>query len=311
VDNARAGKTHGDYILLDDAGLTMLLAREPRLVGVMCCCSDRAVDHFRRLWPRSGRPLLSLFQAMRHVPVSRPDDFSDPASVAALFERESLWRNFADEESRRAFLSVLLYRLTWDRRWADDCRLSCASMYFFTDAMDVAENEILVDGGAFDGDTVAGFAERTNGRYRHIHAFELDPANLDALRRRVMPMPRVTIHPVGLWSGHATLNLAPGHGATTSPGENDRVPVPVEALDQLGLGPVSFIKLDIDGAERLALQGAVETIRRHKPKLSLAVSHAPDDLAAIPELITAIRPDYCFRLRHHSPIFHDTVLYAA
>ncbi|HYH19046.1 MAG TPA: FkbM family methyltransferase [Azospirillum sp.] len=309
VDNARAGTVQHGHTILDDAGLRALMAREPALVGVMCCCADRAVEHFSAIWAPGGRPLLSLFQAMRHAGLDTPDAFSDPAAVAALLDRRDVWEGYADEESRRTYLALLLHRLTWDRAWIEPRRLPYKAMYFFTDALDVGEDETLVDGGAFDGDTVVCFNERTAGRYRAIHAFEVDPANVEALRRRTAGLPRVTVHLLGLWDGEATLHLSPG-GAASSVGDGGGVEVPVRALDSLDLGPVSLIKLDIEGAEIPALRGAAETIRRHKPKLSLAVYHKPDDLVAIQDAITAIRPDYRFRLRHHSPIFHDTVLYA-
>jgi len=309
VDNARAGTVRDGHTILDDAGLRALMAREPALVGVMCCCADRAVEHFSALWAPGRRPLLSLFQAMRHAGLDTPGAFSDPAGIATLLDRRDVWERYADEESRRTYLSLLLHRLTWDRAWIEPRRLPYKAMYFFTDALDVGTDETLVDGGAFDGDTVVYFHERTAGRYRAVHAFEVDPANVDALRRRTADIPRVTVHPLGLWDGDATLRLSAG-GAASSVGEGGGVEVPVRALDGLDLGPVSLIKLDIEGAEIPALRGAADTIRRHKPKLSLAVYHKPDDLAAVQDAITAIRPDYRFRLRHHSPIFHDTVLYA-
>jgi FkbM family methyltransferase len=309
VDNARAGTVQDGHTILNDAGLRALMAREPGLVGVMCCCSDGAVEHFTRIWAPGGRPLLSLFQAMRHAGLDTPHAFSDPAAVAALLDRRDVWEGYADAESRRTYLSLLLHRLTWDRAWIEPRRLPYKAMYFFTDALDVGAGETLVDGGAFDGDTVLYFAERTAGRYRAIHAFEVDPANVDALRRRTADIPRVAIHPLGLWECSAALHLSSG-GAASSVGDGGGVEVPVRALDALDLGPVTFIKLDIEGAEIPALRGAADTIRRHKPKLSLAVYHKPDDLAAVQDAITAIRPDYRFRLRHHSPIFHDTVLYA-
>jgi FkbM family methyltransferase len=168
----------------------------------------------------------------------------------------------------------------------------------------------LVDGGAFDGDTVVAFAERTKSCYRRIHAFEADPANLDALNRRISALPRVEVHPFGLWKNAATLRLSSGQGATSSIGDGGTITINARPLDAFDLGPVSFLKLDIEGAEIPALEGAAETIRRDKPKLSLAVYHNPEELATIPELIAAIRPDYRFRLRHHGPIFCDTVLYA-
>src|SRR5579862_368859 len=148
VDNGRAGTQEGPFKILDDAGLKQLLQRESKVVGVLCCCSDRAVDHFLEIWLPSQRPLLSLFEAMRHTPLPRPlpAAFSDPAIIARLLDQGFIWRNFVDLESQRTFLSVLLFRLTWDRRWVDPYRLPLASMYFFTDALDVGSDETLIDG---------------------------------------------------------------------------------------------------------------------------------------------------------------------
>lgn len=296
-------------MILGDEGLHELLRREPGAVGVMCCNSDGAVAHFQRLWRPSGRPLLSLFEAMRWAGQPVPGMVGTAAQIGGLLEREALWRGFADDDSRRCFLAVLLYRLTWDARWLDPVRLLYQDMYFFTDALDVGEGEVLVDGGAFDGDTVAAFAARTRGAHGHIHAFEADPANLGALRDRVGAVPHVTIHPFGLWSHADTLRFSSGQGPAGRLGEGGDVTVPVQALDALGLGPVTLIKLDIEGAEIPALLGAADTIRRHRPKLAVAVYHDLGDLAAIPDLIETLRPNSRYRLRHHSPIHHDTVLY--
>jgi FkbM family methyltransferase len=310
IDNPTAGTIRGGLTVLNDEGLRQLIAATPDLVGVTCCCSDRAVEHFDRLWAESNRPLLSLFQAAAMTMGDMAPAYCDPACVGALLDRRDVWESFSDEAGKQAYLSLLLHRLTWDRAWIEPLRLPYKDMYFFTDALAVGDDETLVDGGAFDGDTVELFAQKTAGRYRHIHAFEVDPANLDVLRARVGAVPRVTIHAAGLWRDAGELSLSGGQGAGSSLGGEGGLIVPVVALDDLDLGPVSFIKLDIEGAEIAALQGATETIRRYKPKLSLAVYHTPDDLTGIVDAVRAVRPDYRFTLRHHSPIFHDTVLYA-
>jgi FkbM family methyltransferase len=308
VDNARAGTVRDGQAILDDAGLLELLRREPAAVGVMCCNSDDAVGHFQDLWRPFGRPLLSLFEAMRWAGLQAPDMMGAAGSIGGLLE-EGGWRKLADPGSRRSFLSVLLYRLTWDSRWLDPVRLPYRDMYFFTDALLLGEGEVLVDGGAFDGDTAAAFLARTAGTHRHIHAFEADPVNLAPLRRRLAGMPRTTIHPVGLWSRSDTLRFSSGQGPGGRLGEGGDVAVPVRALDDLDLGPVTLIKLDIEGAEVPALEGAAETIRRHRPKLAVAVYHALEDFGMIPALIERLRPGSRYRLRHHSPLHHDTVLY--
>ncbi|WP_194910578.1 FkbM family methyltransferase [Azospirillum sp. INR13] len=313
VDNARAGLPLGDGTILGDDGLRDLIRRDPRAVGVMCCNSDEAVAHFHALWQPSGRPLLSLFEAMRSAGLCPPGMMGTPGQIAALAEWEADWKGFDDDASRRCFLSVMLYRLTWDACWLEPVRLPYRDMYFFTDALAVGRDEVLVDGGAFDGDTVAAFAAcsggTTGGTHRHIHAFEADPSNLPRLRECVAALPRVTIHPIGLWSHADTLHFSSGHGPGGRLDEGGDVSVPVQALDDLGLGPVTFIKLDIEGAELPALRGAERTIRHHRPKLAIAVYHDIGDFAAIPRMIETMRPGSRYRLRHHSPIHHDTVLY--
>ena len=54
---------------------------------------------------------------------------------------------------------------------------------------------------------------------------------------------------------------------------------------ELSLDRVDFIKMDIEGAERQALEGARETIQRFRPKLAIALEHRPEDLKDIPALI--------------------------
>lgn len=55
---------------------------------------------------------------------------------------------------------------------------------------------------------------------------------------------------------------------------------------------VDFIKADIEGAERLMLAGAQETLRRFAPRLSICTYHLPDDPQVLEDLILAARPDY-------------------
>lgn len=55
---------------------------------------------------------------------------------------------------------------------------------------------------------------------------------------------------------------------------------------------IDFIKMDIEGSERFAIEGARETIKKFKPKLSICTYHLPDDPTTIRKIILDIRPDY-------------------
>ena len=60
-----------------------------------------------------------------------------------------------------------------------------------------------------------------------------------------------------------------------------------------GLEKLDFIKMDIEGAERGALQGAVNTIKIMRPKLSISVYHHPDDIRVIFKIIHYIYGNNC------------------
>lgn len=311
VDNGRAGRA-GDREFLE------LARTEPRLLAVMCCSGEGATTHFTALARGAGVPVLSLPQALRRTGTLSWDHgfaFGNPEIVARQLARGL--DLFREARSRETFLALLLYRLSWSPHWLDPVRLPERSAYFFTDALNVGGDEVLVDGGAFTGDTVQAFSRRTGGRWRHIHAFEPNPGRLPALRAAVQGLPAVTVHAAGLWSrsaeGVPCVEQA-GHAAITPDGADAAGSgrMAVAALDDLdlGLGPVSLIKMDIEGAEPDALEGARRIIAHHKPKLAVCVYHRPGHLARIPTLIQAIRPDYTLRLRHHGPSLFETVLYA-
>jgi hypothetical protein len=73
----------------------------------------------------------------------------------------------------------------------------------------------------------------------------------------------------------------------------------------------TMIKMDIEGAEMKALQGAQETIRECKPKLAICVYHKWEDIWEIPPWIKSLNPDYRLHLGLHLPdSASDSVLYA-
>lgn len=73
---------------------------------------------------------------------------------------------------------------------------------------------------------------------------------------------------------------------------------------------VTFIKMDIEGSEIPALNGAKNIILRDKPKLAICIYHKPDDLWKIPLMLKDWVPEYRMHLRHYGRRYYGTVLYA-
>ena len=77
-----------------------------------------------------------------------------------------------------------------------------------------------------------------------------------------------------------------------------------------GFAP-SLIKMDIEGAEMDALQGARTLIARHCPGLAISVYHRPEHLWQIPLWVNHAMPGaYRLSLRSHAYNDFELVLYA-
>ena len=139
-----------------------------------------------------------------------------------------------------------------------------------------------------------------------VIAIEPAPENLECLRRNFateIAGGRVQVIPKGVWDKEdtLTLNVDPTNSAADSfvikrQGSVGLTKVPLTTIDrlvdQLALEHVDFIKMDIEGAEPNALQGAQHTISKWKPRISVSAYHQPDHPVVIPRIIFGARPDY-------------------
>jgi FkbM family methyltransferase len=141
---------------------------------------------------------------------------------------------------------------------------------------------------------------------RLVVAIEPTPISVECLRRnfaREIAEGRVIVYPKGVWNRVDTLELAT-EGEGNSVGNSvvfgrdlkNKIQVPLTTIDlltaELHLDRVDFIKMDIEGAEKQALTGAAETIRKYRPRMAIASEHLPDDFTAIPQTVKAIWPGY-------------------
>ena len=108
------------------------------------------------------------------------------------------------------------------------------------------------------------------------------------------------MHESGIWNSVGELSFSDSGGRqSTFVGASKRV-VPVTTIDAVASGrPISYIKMDVEGAEVQALAGGVRTITQYKPKLFVAAYHYDVDLFRLPQLIWQLVPDYKVYLRKH------------
>ena len=83
-----------------------------------------------------------------------------------------------------------------------------------------------------------------------------------------------------------------------------------DLVQKENMSKVDFIKMDIEGAEPKALLGAINTIKRFKPKLAISIYHNLNDYSQIATWIDNLRQGYRFYIRHYTIHAEETVLYA-
>jgi len=178
--------------------------------------------------------------------------------------------------------------------------------------------ETFVDCGVFDGDTSFNFARWCRGNYRKIFAFEADEDNYNVCKANLSKLSDVVLYNLGVWDSEEVLrfnNTSTGfssiHEDSTAFENYKVVEIKTCALDNfLKDEEITFIKMDIEGAELKALQGAATIISQYKPKIAICVYHKPEDIWEIPDLLLKLNPEYNFRLRHYRMSAYETVLYA-
>lgn len=224
---------------------------------------------------------------------------------------DSVAKMLADKQSRREYLGMIKFRQSQCMR--DYPFYTPKEPEYFIHEATFGEDEVFVDCGAYDGDTINGFAKQCP-HYKHIVAFEPDMYNFTKLKSKHGTNPCITLINAGVYDYDGEIHFCEQGDSCSKIGDasGNGVTISVKAIDTLNIPKITFMKMDIEGAELNAIKGAEKTIVRDKPKLAICIYHSNEDMLRIPEYIHALVPEYRLYVRHHSyfPSSGETVLYA-
>ncbi len=213
----------------------------------------------------------------------------------------------ADEASRQIFQKLVDFRYSLDLRALTGFQANEPAQYFEDFLNLQPSGESFVDVGCFNGYNALEFA-RLSPQYECIQAFEPDPANFEKCAQSLAALPRVKLHPLGLSNAKAALRMSQGGSGSRISDEGD-VAIHVDRLDDVLACKPTLIKMDIEGAECQALEGARQTIAQCHPRLAICVYHNVGDFYRIPRLVLSIRSDYDIYLRHYTESIYETVMF--
>ncbi len=212
----------------------------------------------------------------------------------ALFEKA--YKLLADERSKADFLNVLNFKVSGKVSYLFDAHYEKPLLY--EEILHLGENEVIVDLGAYDGDTIREFLTATDGKYKKIFAFEPDAKNFRKLTAKTGNMKNLECFNIGAWDKKETLFFQKKKGRNSHQAD-EGIPVNFDSVDNTVKDEVTFIKMDIEGAELKALEGARHTIELHRPKLYVCAYHRNEDMFALPLKIKDICADYKIYFRQH------------
>lgn len=263
---------------------------------------DATIEFVKRL--KEKHPVFSPT-----VPVAGSGLFTNEFVKEHEEEFEKAYSLLADEKSKETFLNVLRFKISGNADYL--FRSYCEKDEVYSNILHLSQNEEIVDLGAYDGDTIREFLAFTKGKYKSIDAFEPDEKNFKKLLSKTEEIENASFFNLGAWDKKETLFFEKKAGRNSRQSENGSFAVSFDSVDNVISHSVSFLKMDIEGAEMKALEGAKKTIAIFKPKLYVCAYHRNEDLFALPLKINSLCNEYKIYLRQHKYIpAWETNLYA-
>jgi FkbM family methyltransferase len=191
-------------------------------------------------------------------------------------------------------------------------------MYFGPEFIIPKENEFYIDVGLFNSSTIEQFVklcDMYNVTYKKIIGLEPDKSCYESCCALIKEkeIRDTEIINKGAYSQSGTVRFDSSHfeQGVAKIDETGNDAIETIMIDELVDGePVTFIKMDIEGAELEALKGASKTILDYKPRLAISIYHKPEDVVDILTYINSLVPEYRFWIRQYHYFGSETVLYA-
>lgn len=224
-----------------------------------------------------------------------------------------------DDFSRKVYLNVIKARIFQDFSFELSGSLFMHSIatglqYFDNQFFKYYENEVFIDCGAYDGDSLVEFSmmmDSMNLKNYEIYAFEPDKINYQKVLETVKQydLKDVTTFNLCISNCNQKMSIEEIQNCRHTDEEYEIRTCKID--DIMGNKKVTFIKMDIEGFELDALKGSENIIKKYKPKLAISIYHNSSDLYEIPLYIKSIVPEYKFFVRHHSySTIFETICYA-
>lgn len=250
--------------------------------------------------------------------ISNPYIYLKEYDIDSKFFRENetefskAYSLFEDELSKKIFVAYLNTRINKNYKYM--LPFGKGKTYFNNEIFELSDDEVYVDCGAYNGDSVKSFLESVEMKYKSIYAIEPDKENFEEIKRYVndQKIKNIFLINSGVWKKKDKLGFSEtGKQEGSIIEKSTEHYIEVDALDNILHGEkATLVKLSVQGAEESALIGAENMLKKDKPKLAITIFMKPDALIKLPNIIKKINPEYKLYLRCEEAFFAKVILYA-
>lgn len=256
-------------------------------------------------------------------------------------EIKEMYNLLEDDFSRDVVNNILFTRVSGDYAYIDKIHdRNPENEYFDKNIINFTDNEVFIDAGSYNGDTLYKFLKNVNLSFDMIYLFEPDKNNYHILNYQLLNnmivskytslidilkienfKDKIICSNLGVYSKNCKLNFngniqMASHVTGNLKMKLNKEDISNDLIDVIRIDDfikekrVTFIKMDIEGCEIDAIEGCKNVIIRDMPKLAICIYHKENHLWDIPLLIKSFAPNYKFYIRHYNSNLWDTVCYA-
>ena len=222
---------------------------------------------------------------------------------------EKVYNMLNDYSSKYIFYSILNNWVNYDMQSLKLAMNNKYKHYFDLDIIPNCENEVFVDVGGFTGDTTLDYIN-TYGEnsFKKIYIYEITKQNFDVIKNNLKNYENIEIRNKALKDKKGFINIDESlvDSSANRTKNDDFGNVECVSLDEDINEKVTMIKMDIEGDEIDALNGAKNTITKNAPKLLISVYHKNTHLWEIPLLINNLNKNYNYYLRYYGGYVYPT-----
>lgn len=236
-----------------------------------------------------------------------------------IMEFEEVYGLLEDDKSRNNLTAFIKTRVSGNNQYIMDV-FEREATFYNNEIFQIGTDEVYLDVGAFDGDTIRLFLKENNVHYKYIYAVEPDEKNYRKLEEYVInnQVDNIEIKKLAAWNDEETLNFSSQKQISSVFSEDLNLDMPeffmVSAvpLDNMFVykEPVTFLKINYFEGVKEALEGAALILKNYSPKLAITVGFDCRNIRCVPSLIKRINSNYKLYLRFNRGMSSGLTLYA-